>query len=257
MFDFGFGNMFGRATQNFRQKNQNTTHVCNISLNEVYTGTVKKLKIKRDIKCLKCIINCNNCNGTGVSVQRIQNGPFTQIVQSSCSKCEGNGRLRNGDIRCSDCNSTGNITENKQVEINIYKGIEHNKTFLFEEWGVQSSKANEIPGDLVVVINIKEHPHFKRYGLDLIHEVYITLRESIVGKKIIVPHFKEELEIETSMFGVLNPSKFYIVNGMGLVDSTGNNKGNLQIKFNISYGERVFSKHQIDALNECFDKINF
>jgi molecular chaperone DnaJ len=257
-FPFEFGNMFNMGGMNRGggvSKKPNLQHICKITLKDVYTGILKRFNIKRDIQCNKCTKNCTQCNGTGMSVQRIQVGPFMQIVQNKCANCNA-GKVRNISLRCSDCDSKGFKNEIKLIEIDIPKGVENNKIYTYEEWGTQPSRENEVAGDLLVIIQIEEDKNFKRNGLNLIYETQISLKESIVGKIISIPHFKENIDINISNFGVINPNKFYNMDDLGLLDSY-NNKGKLILKFNISYPDKkLFNTNEIKILNECFSKVN-
>lgn len=37
------------------------------------------------------------------------------------------------------------------------------------------------PGDLLIKVNVKPHPYFKRQGSDILTEKYITLTQAILG----------------------------------------------------------------------------
>ena len=251
-----FSNIFRGFSVKSDIKKSHVTHNCKITLDEVFTGITKKFNIKRDLKCNICKITCSICNGQGMVTQHIQMGPFTQIINKPCHSCKSSGNVRKFGI-CSICNSTGFITEIKQIQIVIPMGTENNKTYTFSDWGNQPTKPGEIPGDLIVIVLIEDHPYFKRHKLDLIYETEINLRESITGKNIIIPHFIGGIEINTiSMFGVINPNKQYIIKNKGLI---GDNKfGDLYIKFKITYPEnKKFSDIEIKLLKETFDTVIF
>ena len=89
MFPFGFEHPFFKHHTRQQQivKKSDHTYSCRITLKEVYTGTIKKLKINRKRICKICISNCKQCGGNGVSTQHVQMGPFTQVGQQTC-KCD-------------------------------------------------------------------------------------------------------------------------------------------------------------------------
>jgi DnaJ-class molecular chaperone len=82
----------------------------------------------------------------------------------------------------------------------------------------------------------------------------LSLKESILGKEITIPHFEKELSISTSGFGIINPHKQYTIFGKGLVDDS-NNSGNLHIRFSINYPEIVLSDSQQKTLQSAFNNV--
>ena len=180
-------------------------------------------------------------------------GPFTQMIQQQCNACNGSGKEVHNQS-CSLC-TKGTILEEKIFEVQIERGVESGKKIVFEEWGEQPSKDNEIAGSFIITINIDEHPDFKRRGNHLVFNIPLTFKESIVGKDVLVPHFSEEFNLDTRGFGIVNPNKEYIIFNKGMVN--GDKTGNLHIKFQIEYKERTFSKQELDLISEVFDKVNF
>ena len=103
-----FSNIFGGFGGGVSKKSD-VQHICKITLKDVFTGINKKFNIKRDFKCNICKTTCHDCKGQGTITQRIQMGPFTQIINGPCQTCQATGNVRNF-VSCSSCNSTGIIT---------------------------------------------------------------------------------------------------------------------------------------------------
>ncbi len=252
-FPFDLGGLFGGMNMNTQRgpcKLSNHMYTCKIPLDDAYTGVHKKFRVKRTRLCVSCNTDCNLCRGTGTETKQMQNGPFIQIMHQQCHKCSGKGKCQ--EVRsCSACQSKGSIHEEKVIELEIQKGVESGKQFVIPEWGEQATKANDISGDLIVNLVIDDHPHFKRQGLDLIYNINVSLKESIIGKKVNIPHFSGNIELDTRGFGVINPNKQYTVFDKGLEDAT-NKKGNLHLRFEVSYPGTLTSE-QIHALKNAFD----
>jgi molecular chaperone DnaJ len=253
-FDHPFFNHHMRNNNQTVKKNDHL-YTCKITLRDVYYGITKRLKVHRTRMCKSCMQNCNSCNGNGKIVQHIQMGPFRQIVENTCSNCSGSGRTSNNN-ECSDCNKTGKIEENNTFEINIKQCINNGKKFIFDGWGEQPQKNNEIPGAFIVIVSIENDPFFTRIGMDLFCNINLSYRDSIIGKNIIIPHFRGDIPLDTRGFGIINPNKNYILYDKGLVGENGST-GNLQIKFIINYPERTFNKDELTMLTTVFDNINF
>ena len=152
-FQQGFPfNMFNMQQQNNLKKN-NEYYTFKIKLSDVYFGITKNFNIKKKMMCDKCKIKCTMCNGSGaIQGQRIQMGPFVQFINQMCPSCSGNCVIRNNNIACSDCGSSGFKIKEKHIELKIPKGVEDGKEYLFEEWGEQAEKSNEKPGDFIIRI---------------------------------------------------------------------------------------------------------
>lgn len=249
-FSFNFNN-----SSNRKIKRENHIHNINISINDVYNGLTKRFKISKNSKCMKCHKICQLCNGEGNITKHMRLGPITQIINEKCRQCNGCGQTR-FNINCSNCNSIGFISTEQLVEINIPRGVEENKTYVFENWGEQPLNKNELPGDLIVIVKINNDMPFERRGLDLIYKTKLSLREFITGKNITIPHFNDtSFDIHTRGFGIINPNKQYTIFNKGLRDIN-NNHGNLHLHFVIDFPNRTLNDQEVDIITNAFNKIN-
>lgn len=257
MFPFEFNNHHFFRHQNEHQiiKKNDYIYNCYLDLKDVYVGIQKKFRVQRKKICKNCKQDCSNCNGIGNITQHIQMGPFSQTVHQTCNICQGSGKHKKID-NCIICNNKNFIEEENVFTVDIKPGIESGTKIAFEEWGEQATRKNEISGAFIVNIIINDDPHFKRNGLNLIWTTTISLRESIIGKTIIIPHFAEPITIETKGFGIINPHKEYILYNRGLINEYGK-QGDLYIRFNIEYKECNFTDEQISSLQSVFNQVNF
>lgn len=257
-FPFDFNHSFFRHHHRHKKHVKRADHLytCRITLRDVFFGTTKRLKIQRSRLCKKCLDVCRNCNGKGVTVQQVQMGPFSQIIQHSCNVCNSSGKIRNASLDCSECRSTGKCQEDTIFEIVITKATETNKKCVLPEWGEQPANENETAGDFIVTIVIEDDPVFQRSGtLNLKYTTTLSLRESFVGKVLNIPHFAGDIHLDTRGFGIINPNKEYIIYNKGLINESGDT-GNMYIRFKIDYPERNFNGTEIDLLTETFNKVH-
>jgi DnaJ-class molecular chaperone len=258
----GFPDIFGFHFNQSQQQQQHSIkkkdhlYTCKITLKDVWSGIKKKFKIQRTKRCKVCLKTCEACRGNGIITKHVQLGPFTQVHQQSCSKCNGTGKISDSSNNCSHCDSNGNIIEDNIFEIDIPQGVKNGEKFVLKDWGEQPLKDNDFPGDFIVTISIETDTFFTRQNLDLFCNINLSYTEAIVGKEIIIPHFSEKIPINTQGFGIINPNKYYTLYDRGLVDKTGK-LGHLHIKFIINYPERTFNQDELKILKESFDKINF
>ena len=253
-FPFNFFNFNHQQSNNIVKKN-NETYNCVINLKEAYFGIKKNFNIKRRYNCHKCNFACSNCNGTGFDKnnQRIQIGPFLHIQNQVCLSCNGSGIMRS--LICVECNNYGFKLKENNFDLFIPRGVESGKKYTYETWGEQAIRKNEIPGDFIIMIVVEDDPHFKRNNLNLIYETDISLKDSIIGKDIVIPFFDENIIFNTKKISIINPNKEYIIPKKGLCNEIGH-VGNLILKFRIVYPSRFLSENEIMTLEKTFLSIN-
>ena len=94
---------------------------------------------------------------------------MVQQVQRHCSACDGSGQAIKDKDRCKTCNGKKVVPERKVLEVHIDKGMEDGQRITFN--GESDQQPGLPPGDIVIVIDEKEHPVFKRRGADLLMEM--------------------------------------------------------------------------------------
>ena len=251
-FNFNFNFM----SQNHNNKKNDEYYNLKINLSDVYFGLKKNFNIKKKYTCPTCRISCNTCNGSGsVQGQRVQIGPMIHFMQQTCNNCNGNGVIRNTNITCNDCESTGFKFKEKFIELNIPKGVENGKEFVYEEFGEQATRPNERSGNFIIKIQVESHNLFVRDNLNLVYNTNINLFETIIGKDIKIPYFDETIELNINKFGIINPNKEYIIIEKGLINDK-NERGCMKIKFNIIYPDKTLNPDDIISLKENFKKLN-
>ena len=248
-FNINLNNIF-----NSRIKMQDSCYNCKITFRDVYTGTLKKFILKRQIKCKNCKVKCNKCNGTGNINSQINLGSMIQIFSQPCDKCQGSGLIQKSE-NCTSCNFKGFTEEDKKIELKLPKGVEDGKTYLFEEWGEQPTRDTDIPGNFIIRIEVENFDIFNRNKLNLHLRSKITLKESLIGKNINIPLFENSFEVNINTFGIINPNKEYIIFGKGLEDENGK-KGDLYLSFDIIYSNIKLSDENLEILKNVCEKIN-
>ena len=97
-------------------------------------------------------------------------GPgMVQQIQQRCSTCLGSGFACPHSDRCAGCNGKGLAPNRKVFEVHVEPGHKHGSRIVFR--GEAGSDSPDVaPGDLVFVLEQKEHAAFKRIGSDLFFE---------------------------------------------------------------------------------------
>jgi DnaJ family protein A protein 2 len=96
-----------------------------------------------------------------------------------------------------------------------------------------------IPGDIVFVVQEKEHATFKRKGTDLFLEKTLSLVEALCGFSMTVTHLdKRELVIATNEGDVVKPNSFKAVFDEGMpMHGRPFQKGKLFVHFTVKFPE--------------------
>jgi DnaJ-class molecular chaperone len=225
MSDF-FKNMFGQVQTSGPKKCNDIQHVITITLDDAFKGVTKKLKINLDHPCYSCQQKCQHCQGQGFNV--IQMGPFG--MQKQCPMCDAIGVMSKG---CPACNFKQVIDQSDIIQFTISKGVQTGEHILVSGKGEQPRKQGDIPGNLIVVINVKHHQFFQREGNHLIFTTKISFDDSVHGATITIPHFGGEMNIDTAYFGIIDPRLRYEIRGKGMTPDT-----HMYIIFDVQYPSR-------------------
>jgi DnaJ family protein A protein 1 len=188
IFDMFFG--MGRSGRGGGpSRGKDVAHQLKVSLEDLYNGTVKKLALQKNVICAACegrggkagaVEKCSTCRGSGVQVRVHQLGPgFIQQMQSVCSDCDGQGERINPKDRCKECQGRKIIRDRKVLEVHVDKGMKDGQQIRFAGEGDQAPGLE--PGDVVIVLDEKEHNVFQRRGIDLYMQLEITLTEALCG----------------------------------------------------------------------------
>ena len=215
-------------------------HIIELSLEEVFKGVTKTLKITVVKPCFSCQNKCQACNGQGM-ISEVQNmGFISQMFQRPCPHCQGAGHMSRGCPQCQHQKQTTNVVS---INLNVGPGIEDGVSQVIEGLGEQPRSPNEMPGNLVVTFRIKKHPKFERNGHDLRYKITISFEESVNGFEFTVPHFLAPFTVKTQdLDHVIDPRKDYKVPGKGLTQ-----EANMYINFDVQYPRVRYSTHAASA----------
>jgi len=225
---FGGGGGRGRRGPQGPRKGDNITHPLKCSLEDLCNGKTVKLAINREVPVDKKakLQMCQTCNGTGVVMKMRQIGPgMIQQFQTKCPACNGQGHT----VKMKQ--------ERKILEVAIEKGMRHGQKIKFS--GEADQKPGYLPGDVVFVVQQKEHAVFKRKAHHLIMEKEITLSQALTGVEFHVKHLDgRDLVVRSEPGDIIKPGSFKRIAGEGM-PMHGNPfvKGNLIIAFDVTFPE--------------------
>ncbi|KAA3655928.1 MAG: molecular chaperone DnaJ [Calditrichaeota bacterium] len=203
----GFGDIFGmgggRSQRDRKLRGADLQLKMALALEEIATGVVKKIRIKKQIKCNTCNATgaksgsapstCPDCNGAG-EIRNVSRSIFGQFVNiTTCTRCNGSGEIVKD--YCMDCRGDGRIRGDHEVEIEIPAGVATGNYLTIQGEGNVGPKGGPA-GDVIVIIEEKEHEYFERNGNDIIYELPISFSQAALGDKVKVPTLNGSAEID-------------------------------------------------------------
>lgn len=238
-----FGNLFGDDEPNDTSgpaRGEHLRYDLEISLEEAFAGTEKKLTLSKPATCDQCggagsekgskTISCIQCGGRGRVV--VSRGIFS--IQQPCPRCEGSGRVI--EKPCKGCNGQGRSNKPSTVTLRIPAGVDTG-TQLRSSGNGASGQRGGPSGDLYVVIHVRDHEIFEREGNDLICEVPVNFAEAALGAEIEIPTLDGKGRANAKAIirlpaGAQNGSMFRL-KGRGMKDVQGNGHGDLLVRISV------------------------
>jgi len=245
IFDMFFGGGRSRRQPGEKMRGRDTVHQMKVSLEDLYNSTTRQLAIEKNVICDGCngiggkegsVQKCDNCNGTGMDVKLRQIGPgMVQQIQQPCRACNQTGEKIREKDRCKKCNGKKVEKQRKVLKCDIDKGMKDGQKVTFTGEGDQAPEID--PGDVVIVLDEKEHDIFKRQGSDLCMKMTIELADALCGfTKHITTLDNRTLVIILRPGEVIRPKELKCVLDEGMpIYGDPTEKGRLVIDFQISF----------------------
>lgn len=118
-----------------------------------------------------------------------QMGPMIQQIQSPCDDCSGTGEIINAKDRCNNCKGKKVLPDKKLLEVHIDKGMKGGQTIQFAGESDQAPGAQT--GDVIIVIEEKQHDRFKRQDTDLFTDIEVDLLTALGGGQLSIKHLDD------------------------------------------------------------------
>ncbi|MCC7175647.1 MAG: molecular chaperone DnaJ [Bryobacterales bacterium] len=189
---FGFGDLFGgggrRRTRPAR--GEDLRYDLEISFEDAVRGMTAELLIPRDEICPHCQgsraepgsgeTTCQTCRGRGEVVYQQS---FLSI-RRTCAQCGGSGKV----IRqpCGQCRGQAAVRVERRLKVNIPPGVDNGTHLRLSQEG-QAGYHGGPPGDLYVVLKVREHPIFLRDGSDIHCTVPVNIAQAALGAELEIP----------------------------------------------------------------------
>uniref|UniRef100_A0A8C6FIJ8 DnaJ homolog subfamily A member 1 n=1 Tax=Moschus moschiferus TaxID=68415 RepID=A0A8C6FIJ8_MOSMO len=259
IFDMFFG---GGGRMQRERRGKNVVHQLRVTLEDLYNGATRKLALQKNVICDKCegrggkkgaVECCPNCRGTGMQIRihKIGSG-IVQQIQSVCMECQGHGEWISPKDRRKNSNRRKIVREKKILEVHIDKGMKDGQKIIFHGEGDQEPGLE--PGDIIIVLDQKDHAVFTRRGEDLFMCMDIQLVEALCGFQKSISTLDNRTIVITSHPGeIVKQGDIKCVLNEGMpVYRRPYEKGRLIIEFKVNFPENGFLSPDKLSLLEKF-----
>lgn len=246
------------SPQTYTPKGQSIRITLQLTLEEVFSGITKKIKINHDVKCDSCngvggddAIICPVCKGSGQILSSSTNGFMIIQEVTTCRNCEGTGKVIKN--KCNKCHGNGVNRTEEVIEITIPMGIPNGAAIIVAEKG--HAVRGGVNGDLIVVIQVKKHDLYIRENMDLIFPLELKYFELILGAEKEIPLI-EGGKVKITIKELIKLDTLLRVKGKGMQEY--GSRGDLYVQIKISLPEEITEKekellNEIKKINESLD----
>lgn len=228
-----FGEMFGggRRTR-ARTRGQDLRYHLEIAFEEAAFGTTARVTVPRAKACGTCHGSgakpgtsprtCPTCGGAGEI--RLTQGFFS--IARTCHHCQGAGRVVVD--KCADCGGRGATREEATVEVKIPPGVDTGTRLKLSGEGEAAPVPNGLPGDLYVVVQVREHPVFRREDTEVLCDMPLSFTQAALGTQIDVPTLDGPTKLKIP--AGTQTGKVFRMKGKGIPSLQGGGRGDQHVR---------------------------
>jgi molecular chaperone DnaJ len=221
-----------------------------LSLQDAAKGIEMPIEVPRSEVCPQCdgsgakpgtsAKTCPQCKGQG---QIRHNQGFFSFAQT-CPQCHGEGKVVTSP--CPSCRGTGNKKGTNKITVRIPPGVDTGTSLRVTGAGNVPGKGG-VPGDLYVVISLKDDPIFTREHENLFTNLKISFPEAVFGGEFDVPTLSGKIKFKIP--AGTQSSTVFRIRGEGFPVLSRHNKGDLFVKTIVDV-PKTLSDQQKQALRE-------
>jgi len=241
IFDEFFGG--GRTDPSQPQRGSDLRYELEITLEEAAHGCEKEIAITKAERCDTCqgsggeegskIKTCTTCGGRG---QVLTSRGIFSIAQT-CPTCQGEGRAI--EKPCRACRGSGRRDRNSKINLRIPPGVDSGARLRSSGNGDAGLRGGP-PGDLYVILRIKQHEIFHREGDDLLCDIPVGFVQAALGSEIEVPTLEGRATVK--MPAGTQPGTIFRLKGKGVRNLQGYGHGDLHIRVTVEVPTRLNSE---------------
>ncbi len=244
-FDIGdiFGDVFGGGGRGQQARGRDVSIDIELPFQDAIFGTVRKVLLSKNNACKECtgsgaktgteMTSCTTCNGNGRVRETRQSvmGSFQTVRE--CSACRGTGKIPKE--KCGHCAGVGVRKSEEEISIDIPAGIQNGEMIRLTAQG--EAIPGGTPGDLYVKIHVKQHDTITREGHNLYTNLHVKLSDALLGNSYNVETLDGAVEIKIPA-GVKHGELLRIKN-KGVPQGSVKNRGDFMVKLAIDIPQKL------------------
>src|SRR5947209_5780695 len=130
----------------------------------------------------------------------------------------------------------GRVERTRTIEVRIPPGVDSQTRIRVPNEGEPGANGAP-PGDLYIVLDVKEHPFFERRGADLYCTMPVSIAQAALGAELSVPGLNGEEKV--SIPEGTQTGSIIRLKGKGLPDPHGGGKGDLYVNVRVITPEKL------------------
>jgi molecular chaperone DnaJ len=167
-----------------------------------------------------------------------------------CDQCGGDGRI--AEQPCHTCDGRGMVAAHRRVNVDVPAGIADGQRIRVSGRGHAGERGGP-PGDLYVVVRVREDERFLRDRDDIITVVDLPAPAAALGATIQVPTLEGEIPMDVP--AGTQPGETITLPGRGFPPVAGRGRtGDLRVVVNVVIPRRL-SRKQRDLLEQLSDSL--
>ena len=242
---FGLGGIFGGGRRGRgAAAGRDLRFDLEIDFEEAVRGLETRIQVPRLESCPACkgrgaaegdVATCAQCGGRGQVA--FQQGFFT--VARTCTGCRGTGKQITRP--CTTCEGNGVVQNERTLTVRIPPGVDEGVQLRMVGEG-EGSRAGGPPGNLYVVVHVREHPVFQREGNDLFCDVPLSFAKAALGAELPVPTLDGEQKLRIPA-GTQSGTRFRL-KGRGVPELNGPRRGDQYVIVRVHTPRRLNDKQR-------------
>jgi molecular chaperone DnaJ len=233
---FGGGGRRGRRRRVVRGQD---LQVClPLTLEAIAGGVEKKIKLNKLKSCEVCNGSgaaadsgrrgCPTCGGAG-EIRQVSRSILGQFVNvTTCPECGGEGEIISRP--CESCSGEGRVRGSTTVTVKVPAGVTAGNYIPIRGAGNAGPRGGQA-GDVIVVIEEKEHDLFIRHHDHIVYEMPISVAQAALGDEVTVPTLSgtSQLRIPSGT----QSEKVFKISGQGIPHLNSRGRGDLLVKVTV------------------------
>jgi molecular chaperone DnaJ len=234
-----FSEMFGGGMRGGRQRGRprgsDLRYHLELSFEDAAFGTTARIEIPRPRRCEPCKgsgakpgtspRSCPTCGGSGEI--RLTQGFFS--IARTCHHCGGTGQVI--AEKCPGCGGQGQVREDATVEVKVPAGVDTGTRLKLSGEGEPAPAPGAQAGDLYVVVQVREHPIFRREDTEVVCEMPISFSQAALGAQIDVPTLDGPVKMKIP--AGTQSGKVFRLRGKGIPALGGSGRGDQHVRVSV------------------------